>query len=515
MEKPDYFHPGCFAREVGGMTRPQKLNVASYRLFLLLLLTCLLCPSSGWALSFLPPQSYPAPSKVNPGPEAIQGGDLNADGNLDLVTADNGFITILFGDGSGEFPQRALLATQVTNVTTQAFLDENESVELSDLNLDGLLDILVVNAPNSSGSLGNSIEIFLNNPGSPGTFPANPSKITQNMGTNPTEVRVGQLNQLVDNLKDLSLTLIMDPRLLVYTGATGGGFSPGYESTLLSQSSGESLDLGDFNEDGLIDIALVDRLRVWVFFGNGLGGFPATISLVTAPAGEHLEYDVRMRDLDGDNHLDLVVANGGIFNTLQSNASSVVILYGEGNTLPGQKVTLDVGGEVTELSINDFDGDGALDIAAALPGESGFGKVVVIRNNNTGDRRSYDTAAPLILDASGRSTMSVYSDDFNHDGRIDLAIGNEGFLPDQVPGNVTVYLNALSPVATPTPTLSPTFFPTMTATRTRTITPTRTLSPTITPTPLPTLSPDINGDGRVDPKDLKILLEQMGNTVGQ
>lgn len=109
--------------------------------------------------------------------------------------------------------------------------------------------------------------------------------------------------------------------------------------------------------------------------------------------------------------------------------------------------------------------------------------------------------------------MGISADDFNRDGRADLAVANEGFIPSGIPGNLVVFLNALPAVETPTPTSTPTQYPAITQTPTRTATPTRTLSPTRTLTPRPTLSPDINGDGRVDSKDLQILIEQQGNQV--
>ncbi len=477
------------------------------------LLCCL--PSLVGAQSFLPARVFPISSQVNPGPESIKAGDLDEDGNLDLVTADNGFITILFGDGNGGFPRDHAVATQIGFATTESGLEDNEYAALADYNRDGHIDILVAHAASSTSSNGNSIMVFLNNPASLGTFPNPPALITDGMGANPSAIRMGQFNPLVDNLLDLALTLFLNPRLRIYTRAPGGGLVSGFSSNLLAQSAAESLDVGDFNEDGKQDIALVDRLRVWVFFSDGNGQFTTSINLSTGDSGAHLEYDVLMRDMDGDTHLDLVVANGGIFNTLTSTANSVVVLYGNGTaSTPTAATPIDLGEEVTSVDAADFDGDGILDIAASLVGLSSNGKVAVVRNSGNENRRSYDVASKVILDASGWTTMCLVADDFNRDGRIDLAVGNEGQMPSGKAGNVAVFLNALAMVATPTPTSSPTYFPTMTQTPTRTTTPTRTRTPTITPTPLPTRVPDINADGRVDSLDLEILLEQMGNVVG-
>lgn len=474
------------------------------------------CPTSrSEAQSFLPACVYPVSSQVNSGPESIQAGDLDEDGNLDLVSADNGFITVLFGDGNGNFPRHHTVATQVGYATTETGLEDNEYAGLADYDRDGHTDILVAHAASSTNSTGNSIMIFINDPAALGTFANSAIKITDGMGANPSALHMGQLNPLVDKYQDLALTLYLNPRLRVYTGTSStGGLASGFSATLLAQSAAEALDIGDFNEDGKQDIALVDRLRVWVFFSDGNGQFSTSLNVATGDTGAHAEYDVLMRDMDGDTHLDLVVANGGVFNSLASTANSVVVLYGDGTTTaPSVTVPLDLGEEVTSVEAGDFDGDGVLDIAAALPGESGNGKVAVIRNSAAADRRSFDIASPLVMDASGRTTMCLTADDFNKDGQLDLAVGNEGLIPSNIAGNVAVFLNALAPVATPTVTPSPTYFPTMTQTPTRTATPTRSATPTITPTPLPTRVPDINEDGRVDSLDLEILLEQMGNVI--
>ncbi len=478
-----------------------------------LLLTCF--ASGIQAQSFLPARVFSISSPVNPGPESIEAADLDEDGNLDLVTADNGFITILFGDGTGDFPRYHSIATQVGFATTETGLLDNEYAALTDFDHDGHIDILVAHSASSSSSLGNSIMIFLNDPSALGNFPNPAIKITDGMGANPSAIRMGQFNPLIDNLQDLALTLFLNPRLRIYTGTPAGGLTSGYSTMLLAQSAAESLDVGDFNEDGKQDIALVDRLRVWVLFSDGNGQFSTSINLSTGDSGAHLEYDVLMRDMDGDTHLDLVVANGGIFNTLTSTANSLVVLYGNGTaSTPTVTTSLDLGEEVTKVGAADFDGDGILDIAAALVGQAGNGKVAVVRNRAEFHRRSYDLASQVVLDASGWTTMCLVTDDFNKDGRVDLAVGNEGHMPSSKAGNVSVFLNALEPVVTPTPTLSPTYFPTMTQTPSRTMTPTRTQTPTVTPTPLPTRVPDINEDGRVDSLDLQILLEQMGNVTG-
>jgi flagellin len=76
---------------------------------------------------------------------AVQLGDLNGDGSLDLVTAgyddsNNGYATVRLGDGSGNFGS-------ATTYSTEAF--RSNALSLADLNGDGLLDLITTGMDDS------------------------------------------------------------------------------------------------------------------------------------------------------------------------------------------------------------------------------------------------------------------------------------------------------------------------------------------------------------------------------
>ncbi|MCA9443289.1 MAG: VCBS repeat-containing protein, partial [Candidatus Omnitrophica bacterium] len=98
-----------------------------------------------WAQTFDAGQGYFLSSSVNSGPEGIGIGDLDEDGNLDLVTADNGFLSLFHGDGAGGFPSKTALATRPSNATGTIAADDNESVLLFEGTGDGHLDLLAPN----------------------------------------------------------------------------------------------------------------------------------------------------------------------------------------------------------------------------------------------------------------------------------------------------------------------------------------------------------------------------------
>ncbi|MCA9446955.1 MAG: VCBS repeat-containing protein [Candidatus Omnitrophica bacterium] len=461
-----------------------------------ILIGCLSGTRDLWAQTFDAGQGYFLSSSVNSGPEGIGIGDLDEDGNLDLVTADNGFLSLFHGDGAGGFPSKTALATRPSNATGTIAADDNESVLLFEGTGDGHLDLL---APNLLSQF-TALTLFKSNPAVAGQFLTPATRITQGIGTTPAAVAPLHLNPGQDNFIDLALITSNSPKVRTFIGDGAGKFTPGLSFTLSTSpsSAGEGIDWGDMNEDGLTDIVVVDRQRAWVLLNNGMSGLvhsgSATSSLV---AGFHLEFDVALGDFNGDQHLDAAVANGGIFGNLTSTLHSVAVFLGDGQGGLSQTPTsIDLGSEVSDVEVGDFDNDGNLDILAAVPDFlSTQGKAAVIRGNGDG---TFDTQGVVELPALGIGTVCVATADLDKDGRLDVVLGNEGLIaggPTDIAGNITVYLSTLPDIGTATPT------------------PTATASPTPTPTrtPIESQDPDINRDGFRDAKDLIILLEQQGN----
>jgi hypothetical protein len=153
----------------------------------------------------LPGPLYPEQLEalVSGGPCAIAVADLNADGHLDLITANAAFddVTVLFGTGTGTFQAPQHFPVAVAPV----------AIAVADLNADGHLDLITVNAAshNVTVLLGTGTGTFQ----APQHFPA---------GSAPATIAVADFN--ADGHPDLLLTNAASPDVTVLLGTGTGTF---------------------------------------------------------------------------------------------------------------------------------------------------------------------------------------------------------------------------------------------------------------------------------------------------
>ena len=274
-----------------------------------------------------------SPFAVGTNPVSVVAGDFNGDGIQDLAAANSGgsSITVLLGNGSGGFTPASGSPFAVGNVPA--------SVVIGDFNGDGIQDLATANPA------GNSITILLGN-GSGGFtvlngFPA---------GTNPASLAVGDFNG--DGIQDLAAANSNSNNITILLGNGSGGFTAASGSPVAAGTLPLSVIVGDFNGDGLQDLAVANSNsnNVTVLLGNGSGGFSsASASPFTVGTNPHL---IVAGDFNGDGLQDLATANYG--------GNNVTVLLGDGSggftAAAGGPFT--VGTNPSAIVAGDFNGDG-------------------------------------------------------------------------------------------------------------------------------------------------------------
>jgi hypothetical protein len=174
-----------------------------------------------------------------------------------------------------------------------------------------------------------------------------------------------------------------------------------------------TLATGDFNRDGVPDLAVVDNgsATVSILLGNGNGTFGAATSYAVGSGPGH----IAVGDLDHDGFLDVVTNSSG------TNNMSILLGHGDGTFAP--RVLVAAGPTPYGFALADFNGDGNLDIAAANFIENTV--AILIGHGNGGfDVPRVDSIGPAGTQVGARPYF-VAAGDFNHDGITDLVVTNQ------------------------------------------------------------------------------------------
>ncbi len=204
----------------------------------------------------------------------------------------------------------------------------------------------------------------------------------------------------------------------IFLGVGDGTFGAQTQITIpggASTSTPSAVVVGDFNDDGNIDIAITDSANntVSILLGNGQGGFAAPVAY---PTGNN-PVALLAEDINSDGILDLAVVNQGDAVT----AGSVSILPGQGvngrgDGTFGAKTDYPAGIKPTAILSGDFNGDGLPDLAVT----NAIDNNVSILLQNSGH-----TFAAKVDYATGKGPAGIATADFNRDGFADLAVTNQ------------------------------------------------------------------------------------------
>lgn len=281
----------------------------------------------------------------------------------------------------------------------------------ADFNGDGILDLAVACLN------GGVVSISLGQSGAPGTLSFGP---VHNfiVGGSAAHLVTGDFNG--DGILDLAVAEI-EGRVAILLGTGSGGQGDGNFALPVSYSLGSiarGVATRDFNNDGILDLAVATEAGTATLKGRGTGGVGDGTFMAPVFYGP-AAWGVTPADFNADGITDLAYTDGA------SNAVGVLFGQGSGGVGNGTFLSgpvMDAGGvaQGREVAVADFNGDGAPDFVTNSRDE---GMRLFMNTLSGGVATGVFTVSSL---GGNVSVNSVKVADFDKDGRPDIVATNSG-----------------------------------------------------------------------------------------
>ncbi len=346
------------------------------------------------------------PQLPNMGGTSAAVGDFDHDGHLDIAATGYGNgtsgVVVTFGNGKGQFTTPKSISTLY-----------GETIVAADVNHDGYLDLLAGYA---------SVAVYTNLHNRTFSAPKVYAGQVPLGGVPATTFFAADFNHdgYVDFLQQNLITF----------GQKGGGFSAPIET--MSAFAG-SVAVGDFNKDGIDDVAITNNSvgTVTVFPGSGQGYLNAGVKYSTGIAAA----TVAVGDVNGDGIADLVVARSSeqnLYGAPPKGSKDLSVLLGNSNGTFRTAISSATLGSIANYTFNmqtylvDVNHDGKLDL---------IGDWGVALGNGDGTFK-----APIPFPSPVTQISGIGVGDFNRDGNVDVAVSEFGYTPNSTqPATPTIY----------------------------------------------------------------------------
>lgn len=256
------------------------------------------------------------------------------------------------------------------------------------------------------------------------------------VGDAPTDLAIADFNG--DSLADAATANSASNDITVVSNASlpdGSGPAFGGKTTVAVANASASLSAGDFNDDGMPDLAVLGRSSGVIRFlrnDTTIGQASASFSKAgNAMLANSTPWSVVSGDWNGDDREDVAVSADGNILILDNSRIALPATGTSARTARVQPdLTLAAGPAMGPLLAADTDGDGKSELAAA----SMTGNQLYLFPNNGVSGAAISFASASVFDV-GSGPIDIASADLDGDGKPEIVTAN------QLSQNLTVLVN--------------------------------------------------------------------------